>query len=301
MRGAIGVTGSSPRCSSTSSDARQSASSVDTGILVRARPVRSQAPRPRPDAGSARSDRGRRRSRSARRADGFERCRERVASRHPGSRGPPAGRSPRGAPTSSWARWGSSELEGSWRRIRTAPSSGSFFACSTRVLGLARVARAVDEPGVELALRSGDRLARLPQVGDVVQRVVEPEDVDPALGRRGDEPAREISADRPRTDEESASQRHRKRRLRARLERPDPLPWALDATVDGAVEDTASRDLEVGEAGAVRVSASRSRSAVGILPASGSWDSSRIVVSTSAGMWTPEPSSGAGEPQAREM
>jgi len=81
---------------------------------------------------------------------------------------------------------------------------------------------------------------------------VEPEDVDPALRGRGDESAHEISADRSRTDEESPSQRHRKRRLRARLERPDPLPWALDATVDGAVEDTASRDLEVREAGAVQ-------------------------------------------------
>src|SRR5438034_3865489 len=113
---------------------------------------------------------------------------------------------------------------------------GQLLRLLDEVLRLAGVARAVDEAGVELALRSSDRLARLPQVGDVVQRVVQPEDVDPALGGRGDEPAREISADRPRTDEESPAQRHREGRLRARLERPDPFPWALDATVDGAVE-----------------------------------------------------------------
>ena len=64
-------------------------------------------------------------------------------------------------------------------------------------LGLARAARAVDQTGVEGLARAGDRLARLAQVRDVVERVVEPEDVDPALGGGEHEPAHEVGADRP--------------------------------------------------------------------------------------------------------
>ena len=80
---------------------------------------------------------------------------------------------------------------------------------------------------------------------------MEPEDVDPVLGRRGHEAAHEVAVDRPRADEEAAAQREPERRLRARLERADPLPRALDAAPHGAVEDAAARDLEVGVAGAV--------------------------------------------------
>ena len=119
---------------------------------------------------------------------------------------------------------------------------------------------------------------------DVVQRVVEPEDVDAALGGGRDEAADEVAADGPRADEEAAAQRQRERRLRPRLQRADPLPRALDAAPDGGVEDAAARDLEVREAGAVedlgepeQIARSASR------PASGSWPSRRIVVSTSAG------------------
>ena len=59
------------------------------------------------------------------------------------------------------------------------------------------LARAVDEARVELLAGADDRLARLAEVGDVVERIVEPEDVDPVLGRRGDEAADEVGADRP--------------------------------------------------------------------------------------------------------
>ncbi len=63
-------------------------------------------------------------------------------------------------------------------------------------LRLASLARAVDQARVELALRRHDRLARLTQVRDVVERILEPEDVDAALGRARDESPREVAADR---------------------------------------------------------------------------------------------------------
>ena len=85
------------------------------------------------------------------------------------------------------------------------PKLGQLLRLLDEVLRLAGMTRPVDEPGVELPLRSGDRLPRLPQVGDIVERVVQPEDVDPALGRRSDEPAREIRADRSRADEKPPS------------------------------------------------------------------------------------------------
>ena len=57
--------------------------------------------------------------------------------------------------------------------------------------------------------------------------------------------------DGPRADEEAAAEREPERRLRARLQRPDPLPRALHPALDGGVEHPAARDLEVREAGAV--------------------------------------------------
>ena len=116
---------------------------------------------------------------------------------------------------------------------------------------LARDARAVDEPRLELALGRGDRLGRLAEVRDVVQRVVQPEDVDAVLGRRRDEPAGELAVDGPRADEEAPAQREPERRLDPRLDRPDPLPRALHAAADRAVEDAAAGDLEVGESRSV--------------------------------------------------
>ena len=115
----------------------------------------------------------------------------------------------------------------------------------------ALVARAVDEAGMELLARGDDRLARLPQVRDVVERIVQAEDVDPVLRRRGDEAADEVGADGACADEEAAAQRQAERRRRPRLQRANPLPRALDAAADGRVEDTAAGDLEQREAGAV--------------------------------------------------
>src|SRR5207244_11414048 len=110
---------------------------------------------------------------------------------------------------------------------------------------------AVDEAGVELAAGRGDRLPRLAQVLDVVQRVVQAEDVDAVFRCARDEPPREIASDRPRADEEAAAERHAERRLRPRLERPDPLPGALDPAAHRAVEDASAGNLERSEPGTV--------------------------------------------------
>ena len=162
---------------------------------------------------------------------------------------------------------------------------GKLLRLLEHLLRLAAVLGAVDEARVELAVGRGDRLARLAQVLDVVQRVMQAEDVDPAFRRARDEPAREVASDRARADEEAAAERHAERRLRSRLERPDPLPWALDPAPYRAVEDASAGNLERGEPGTVEEPLrARRRSAVGMRPARGSWLSRRIVVSTSAGM-----------------
>ncbi len=114
--------------------------------------------------------------------------------------------------------------------------------------GLVRSPGAVDEPGVKRASRARDRRAGLAQVRDVVQRVVQAEDLDPVLGRTGHEPPHDVAADRPRSDEEATAERDPQRSRHARLDRPDPLPRALDAPSDGRVEHASAGDLEAGEA-----------------------------------------------------
>ena len=110
---------------------------------------------------------------------------------------------------------------------------------------------AVHETDVQLPAGRDDRLTGLDEVRDIVQRVVEPEDVDPVLRRACHEPAHDVGRDGLRADEEPAAQREPERRRRPRVDRPDPLPGALDAPPHRCVEDAASRDLETGEPGAV--------------------------------------------------
>ena len=154
-------------------------------------------------------------------------------------------------PTSSAAWCGSSPPLGSCTRARVALMSGSSLRLLDELVHRARVAGAVDEPGVELLAGVDDRLTGVAQVRDVVQRVVQAEDVDAVLGRRRDEAAHEVDPDRARADEEAAAQRQPERRRRPGLQRADALPRALDAPPDRGVEDAAARDLEAGKAGLV--------------------------------------------------
>ncbi len=112
-------------------------------------------------------------------------------------------------------------------------------------------APSVEEARLELGARRDDRLGSLTEVVDVIQRVVQAEDVDAALGSARDEPAREVSPDGTRANEEAPAQRKRKRRFRPRLERADPLPRALDTAANGGVEDAPTRDLQVRKTGSI--------------------------------------------------
>src|SRR5207247_337861 len=116
---------------------------------------------------------------------------------------------------------------------------------------LSAPAGTVDQSRIELPVGRRDRLACLTQVRDVVERILEAEDVDPALGRARDETAREVAAHGTRADEEAAAQSHSERSLRPRLERANPLPRALDAAAHGGVEHASAGDLEVREPRAV--------------------------------------------------
>ena len=141
------------------------------------------------------------------------------------------------------------------RRVVDEHTRGAQVSEAPRLLdervGLAGAAGAVDEPDVQLATRADDRLAGLAEVRDVVQRVVQPEDLDPVLRRACDEPAHDVRRDRLRADEEPPAERDPERRRRACVDRADPLPGALDPASDRGVEDPAARDLEAAEAGTV--------------------------------------------------
>ena len=78
---------------------------------------------------------------------------------------------------------------------RVAPSAGQLLRPLDERVDLARAAGAVDEADVELLAGGDDRLARLAQVRDVVERIVEPEDVDAVLGRAGDEAPHDVGRD----------------------------------------------------------------------------------------------------------
>ena len=147
----------------------------------------------------------------------------------------------------------------------------------------ARVARAVDEPGVELLAGVDDRLAGLAQVRDVVERVVQAEDVDPVLGRGGDEAADEV----PPTGREPTRKRPRSaspsgvvvRLLSARM-RSQGLSTPRRTAVSKTPPPETSRQAKPALSS---TSAMPSSSPVGTLPASGSCESRRIVVSMRRG------------------
>ena len=82
---------------------------------------------------------------------------------------------------------------------------------------------------MKLLARIDDRAAGLAEVGDVVERVVEAEDVDAVLGCAGDEPSHDVFRDRLGADEEATAEGDPERCLRTGAECANPLPWALDS------------------------------------------------------------------------
>ncbi len=128
---------------------------------------------------------------------------------------------------------------------------GQLLRALDERVDLALAAGAVDEADVELLARREDRLTGLEQVRDVVERVVQPEDVDAVVGRARDEPPHDVGRDRARADEEPSAERQAERRRRACVDRANALPRALDGEPDGRVEDAATGDLEVREAGRI--------------------------------------------------
>jgi hypothetical protein len=93
--------------------------------------------------------------------------------------------------------------------------------------------------------------AGLPEVRDVVQRVVQAEDVDPVLRGARHETADDVAADRARPDEEAAAERDPEgvetRDLMARI-RSHGLSTRRP---NGGVEHPSARDLEARESRAV--------------------------------------------------
>ena len=136
--------------------------------------------------------------------------------------------------------------------VQQDPRRAELRQAASRVDERLVLAAPVEEPGFELAPRRDDRLGGVAQVVDVVQRVVQAEDVDAALGGAGHEPPGEVAVHRARADEEAPANGKGQRGLGASLESPDALPWALDAPAHGRVEDAAARDLEVRKAGPVQ-------------------------------------------------
>ena len=88
-------------------------------------------------------------------------------------------------------RNGSSAPAGSLSRIRSAPRAALRRALSSRWSSRVRQP-AVDEADVQAHARLAHGLGRARQVVDVVERVVQPEDVDARLGRAEDEAAHEV-------------------------------------------------------------------------------------------------------------
>ena len=70
------------------------------------------------------------------------------------------------------------------------------------------------QAGVQAAARLAHGRGGRLEVLHVVQRVVQPEDLDAALGRAEDEAAHQVVGQRPRADQEPAAQRHLQRRRR---------------------------------------------------------------------------------------
>ena len=131
---------------------------------------------------------------------------------------------------------------------------------------LADAPGAVDEARMKLLARIDDRAAGLAEVGDVVERVVEAEDVDAVLGCAGDEPSHDVFGDRLGADEEATAEGDPERCLRTGAERANPLPRALDSLRTAASNTPPPDTSRHAKPAPSRISAIRRTSPVGTLP-----------------------------------
>ena len=195
MRGATGATGWSPMCSSTRSQASHSGA------------VSTPVSRPRPWSASTSDSPGDAVERQRQRID---RGRDQVGAdtrRHDRVQEPrPGGTLDEEADGQAGLLADAlDELLGEVRQERVGriveddarrSERGQLLRALDERVDLALAAGAVDEADVELLARGEDRLARLEQVRHVVERVVQPEDVDAVVGRAGDEAAHDVGGDR---------------------------------------------------------------------------------------------------------
>ncbi len=131
--------------------------------------------------------------------------------------------------------------------MRSRAQIGSLLCALAELVGAAAGPGIVQETDHNLLAGRLHRLDRADEIRDVVERVVDPKDVDPALRGAPDEPANEVVVERLGADEKPASKRDRKRRLAASGQCANPRPRALDPTVDAGRKAPASGDLETAE------------------------------------------------------
>ena len=229
-------------------------------------------------------DRAARRWRSARRRAGRPRSPSPARFRPcPGSRGRPARRPPPPAASIDLVAGARVERAG---RVVQQHVVGAQLGQPARLVDHPRQVRHVareGQAGVQAAARLAHGRRRRGEVLDVVQRVVQPEDLDAALGGAEDEAAHQVVGQRPRADQEPAAQRHLQRRLAssARLSAADPLPRALDCPAGRRRRSSRRRSPRARRSRRwSRISATSSTRAVEIVPTSGCCESRRIVVST---------------------
>src|SRR3954447_658336 len=185
------------------------------------------------------------------------------------------------SPTSSVARCGCRSPAGSWSRIRVAPSSGSRRAASRsdswRPLPYSRPASNCF-PASTIA-PAGSRRFSTSFSGSWSRKTSIPLDAAEATKRRAKSPptGRDPTRKRPRTASASGVF---VRAFRARI-RSHGLSTPRRTAESKTPPPDTSRYAKPAPS---RSSARRSRSAVGMSPASGSWLSTRIVVSTRRGI-----------------
>ena len=151
-------------------------------------------------------------------------------------------------PLDEYAR--AARIEGAGRVVHQCSRSAELVQAMSALeedVAFVRRAGAVHEPDCELFPGAANRLGSVHEVLKVVQRVVDPKDVDTALGSAVDEAPNEISRDGPRTDQEASTKRDPERCLTPRLQGSDSLPGAFDPAPHGRVEAAAAGDLEVCE------------------------------------------------------